>query len=91
MDLARVSAVSETAPRAREVQHMVRAELFGPFGLQPGQSVAQNSALVEFDAVALAVIEAERLDALVTLQSPGQACGGILPAGKQNQGHKSPS
>ncbi len=46
---------------------------------------------LEFDAMALAVVEAERLDAVVTLQSPGQACGGILPAGKQNQGHETPS
>ncbi len=35
--------------------------------------------------MALAVAEAERFDARKAVQRPGQAGGGILPAGKQHQ------
>ena len=36
--------------------------------------------------MALAVVEADRLDRVEALQRPGQAGGRILPAGKQDEG-----
>ena len=45
-----------------------------------------RGARVQFDAVALAVVEADGLDALEALERPGQADGGILPAGEQDEG-----
>jgi hypothetical protein len=35
--------------------------------------------------MALAVVEADGLDARVFAERPGEAGGGILPAGKKNQ------
>ena len=35
--------------------------------------------------MALAIVEADRLDPVETLQRPGEAGGRILPAGKQNE------
>ena len=41
---------------------------------------------VELDPVPLAVVEADGLDAREALERPGQAHGGILPAGEQDEG-----
>ena len=59
-------------------------------GLIAASARAERARCIEFDAMALAIVEADRLDVLETLQRPGQAGGGILPAGKQHQGHEIP-
>ena len=46
---------------------------------------ANDGALRQLDGVALAVGEADGLDASVAVERPGQADGGVLPAGKQHQ------
>ena len=51
-----------------------------------GDLGADHGALVELHGVALAVGEADGLDALVALQRPGEADGGVLPAGEQHEG-----
>jgi hypothetical protein len=40
---------------------------------------------VELDAVALAVVEADRLDARIALERPGKAGRGILSSGEEDQ------
>ena len=50
--------------------------------LHAGQQIV---AAFELDGVTLAVVEAEHFDARKALQRPGQAGGGILPAGEQHQ------
>jgi len=40
----------------------------------------------EFDGMALAAIETDRLDMRKPIQRPGQASGGILAAGEHHEG-----
>ena len=49
------------------------------------QTRAQNRALAEFDDVALAVVEADCLDAREARQRVGEAGGRVLSAGEQHQ------
>ena len=62
---------------------MVLAQMAGPRHAQ--QALAQTRAAVELHAVALAVVKAQRLHMGVVRQGPGQARGGILPSGKEDQ------
>jgi hypothetical protein len=47
---------------------------------------AGSVAAVELDRVALAIGEAEHLDARKALQRPGKGDGGILAAGEEDEG-----
>src|SRR5690606_20917750 len=69
-----------------DIQQMVVSHPLRPFGPQSGQALAQRGTTVQFGTVALAVVEADGLDVAAMRQRPGQAGGGILPAGKQDQG-----
>ena len=53
-----------------------------PFRFDGDDFGADLRAHVEFDTVALAVIETDRFDAHEAVKRPGEANGGILPAGK---------
>src|SRR3954464_6795722 len=68
---------------------MVFAELLLPVGELHSNTGKNFPANLELDAVALAVIEADGLHQGVALERPGEARGGILPAGKENQGGRS--
>ena len=70
----------------RDFQRVALAELCRPIRPQRFDARQQPVAAGKFDGVALAVAEAEHFDAGKALQRPGQAGGGILPAGKQHQG-----
>jgi hypothetical protein len=61
------------------------AELGPPVRTQCFDAVEQAVAAFKLDDMALTVIEAEHFDARKTLQRPGEAGGGILPARKQHQ------
>src|ERR1700686_5001814 len=45
----------------------------------------QPVAAIKLDGMALAIAETDHLEMVEALQGPGQAGGGILPAGKQHQ------
>ena len=64
---------------------MILAEPLGPERRQTRQPFAQRRAPFEFDAVTLAIIEADGFDARETRQRPGEAGRGILPAGKKHE------
>src|SRR5271165_3813391 len=66
---------------------MVRPQPLPPLRLDRHKSVAQHGPLLQFDAMALAIVEAERFDPLVTLQGPGETGRRILAARKQHQSH----
>ena len=64
---------------------MVLAQPRFPVRLERRQPLAQARPHVELDRMALAVVEADGLHAREAFQRPGQADGGILPAGKQDE------
>src|SRR5690349_17098440 len=65
---------------------MVIAEPFRPGRPQRRQALAQPPAHLELGAVALAVVEADGLDAGETFERPREADGRILAAREQHQG-----
>ena len=67
------------------IQQSIRSQTGSPERIKPGQARAQALAAGQFHAVALAVVKAEGQNALEAAQRPGQAGGGILPAGKDDQ------
>ena len=69
-----------------EGQGVVLAEPERPGRVDAQQAVPQDGAAVEFDPVALAVIEAQRLDVIEPVQRPGEAGGRILPPREQHEG-----
>ena len=69
-----------------QLDHVVLAEATGPVGVKFNNPVPNGLADRKLHRMALAVVEADGFDASETLQRPGQAYGGILPAGKQHQG-----
>ena len=69
-----------------ELDRVVVAEPRPPVRLERGELVADARANAEFDLVALAVVEADGLYACETLKRPGEADGGVLPAGEENEG-----
>ena len=42
-------------------------------------------ASIELEAMTLPVVKADRLDVLVALERPGEAGGGVLPAGEKDE------
>ena len=64
---------------------MVLAKPAPPMRKRRRDRRAQLGARFEFDAVALAIVEADRLDALKTVERPGQTRRRILSAGEQHQ------
>ena len=68
-----------------EIEHVVFAEFFSPRGKTIAQLGEDHRAALELDRVALAVVEAHRLDAREIRERPGEAGGRILPAGKKHE------
>ena len=64
---------------------MILAELFGPGRVERRDAFTHALARLELDAVALRVVEAQRLDASEAFERPRQAHRRILPAGKQDE------
>ena len=82
-----VSAVSRDLAQQRRGRAGGRRPAARPSaGTARAQRRAHAGAAVELDAMALAVVEADGLDARVARERPGQAGGGILAAGEQHQG-----
>ena len=72
------------APSVGELQHVVVAEPRAPRrGTGGAISARITGRCVELDGVALAVGEADGLDARVALERPGEADRGVLAAGEQ--------
>ena len=69
-----------------ELDHMVLAEPLRPVAdAAPASCSRIARPHRQLDRVALAVVEADGLDPRKALERPGQADGGILPAGEQHQ------
>ncbi len=85
LGLPRERRVGDGAQRV-EGEHVILAEALPPGGVDGREAGAQALPAIELDPVALAVIEAQRLDAGVTVERPGEAGGRILPAGEQDEG-----
>ena len=64
---------------------MVVRELCGPLRKLRAQARENPLPRIELDAVALAVVEADGLDARIALERPGKAGRGILSSGKEDQ------
>ena len=80
-----VSAVSDDLAEQRQVEQVVVAEPRAPARKLAAQLRAHVQPALELDVVALAVVEADRLDVGVALERPGQADGRVLTAGEQDQ------
>jgi hypothetical protein len=65
---------------------MIVAEPLGPGWKNGRKQLEDPLARFELGAMALPVVEADRLDALVALERPGKAGGGVLASGEKNQG-----
>ena len=65
---------------------MVGAEPARPGGEARTEAIEDRRPHVEFDPVALAIIEAQGFDMGEPLQRPGEAGRGILPARKEHDG-----
>ena len=76
---SRVIAVAEICAEHGEVDQMVLAEPARPERIAQHDAMADFLPLIEFDAMALAIIEADRLDVIETRQREGEA-GGRNPA-----------
>jgi hypothetical protein len=72
-------------PQHAEVDHVIGAEPVRPNRLQRPKCGPQRRGAIELDRVALAIAEADRLDARETVERPGETCRRILTAGKQDQ------
>ena len=68
------------------IQQGIRSQTGGPEQIKIRQSRTQPLTADQFHIMPLAVVKAQGLDALKAAQSPGQAGGGILTAGKDDQG-----
>ena len=78
----RVGQLAEQA----DVQQGVGPQTVLPFRLEGRDGAADLAAAFQFHGVALAVIEAQRMDAGKAGKGPGKAGGRILAAGKDDQG-----
>src|SRR5690606_15724138 len=70
----------------REVEQVVGAEAPGPLRKAGRDRLAQRFATLEFDRMALAVGETDRLDLAEAGQGPGKTGGRVLSSGEQDQG-----
>ena len=82
--IARERRVADPAQN-RKIQHMIRAKTRSPAGKGGRDRFPKFRPALEFDAVALPVGKTKRLHCVILLQRPGQADGGILPAGEQDK------
>src|SRR5436190_1507209 len=76
--------VADPAEHA-EIDEMIDAELFVPFGKVAAQAPLDRLPAVELDPVPLPIVEADRLDPGEPRERPGKAGRRILPAGKQDK------
>src|SRR5271167_2603433 len=60
-------------PEHGEIDQMIRAQLGAPIGKFVAQTIDDYRTALELDMVALAVIEADRLDLCEMLERPGEA------------------
>src|SRR5216683_1595394 len=84
LDVVRHGGRAERGDDA-EIEHVVFAEFFSPRGKTLAQLGEDHRAALELDRVALAVVEAHRLDAREIRERPGEAGGRILPARKKHE------
>lgn len=68
------------------IQQGIRSQTGGPERIKFRQSRTQTLTAGQFHVVPLAIVKAQGPDTLKAAQSPGQAGGGILTAGKDDQG-----
>ena len=73
------------------LQHVERQQVVFAQARRPLRELAANLgqhvlARIEFDMVALAVVETQGFDAFITRERVGQAGGGVLSTGKKDQG-----
>jgi hypothetical protein len=64
--------------------------MVGTEALRPGGKAARDLAphalpTLKLDAVALTVVEADRLDPVIAVKRPSETDGRVLPAGKEHQ------
>ncbi|MNT32937.1 hypothetical protein D3C72_1688430 [compost metagenome] len=63
---------------------MIRPQPLGPLRQDVHHLLAHGLARLHLDRMALAIVEADSLDAFIALQRPGQAGGAVLSARKQD-------
>ena len=80
-----VSEVAEIAASASSGRTRSSPSRAAQCGNSAFESLADVKPAVELDAMALAVIEADRLDALEAIERPGEAGRRILAAGIENE------
>jgi len=85
ISISRVIGRFADRAKHRQVDHVIVAEALAPCGKRARHCIAKTLAAFEFDAMPLTIIEAERLDRLISFKRPCEARGGILAAGKQHQ------
>src|SRR5690242_16065227 len=72
-------------PEHAEIDEVIDAEPFIPLGKVAAQAPLDRLPAIEFNPMALAVIESDRLHARKSGERPGQAGRRILPARKQHK------
>ena len=78
--------MSPMAPKLSDVEHMVRPEPRAP-GWKGARDLGPHAQpTLELDGMALAVVEANGLDAREGVERMSEADGRILPAREQHQG-----
>jgi len=70
----------------RQVQQMIRAQPVGPLRKLRVDLRAHVEPAFKFDHMPLAVVETDRLDVRIAIKRPGQAGGGVLSSGKEDEG-----
>ena len=84
MSTSRVNAVSLIAPSTARSSTRSWPSFCAQCGnAAPGRRKIRR--VPQFGAVALAIVEADRFHAREPVERPGQASGGVLAAGKQNE------
>ena len=65
---------------------MIRAEPLRPERIKVCHPVAQDLLAGEFDAMTLAIIKTDRLDARKIMERPSETDCGVLPTGQKHKG-----
>lgn len=68
-----------------EVEHVIGAQSCRPVGKLLAERVDHAEPALEFDTVALAVIEADRFDMLEPIKCPSQTDSGVLPTREEDE------
>ena len=73
-------------PKAAQVQAMIGSEPFTPGWAMLEEPASKHPARGQFRGMALAVVEADGLDARIALQGPGETHRQVLSSGEQHKG-----